>query len=155
MFKKAADKFWNKFELGKVYYVSKGTLQVENKQIQNSSKWLQDDIACKFRSYRRCSGSFFLIGPIVIRKCWKGACHYEENRIGLFYIFPLMIELAREVLGEDNEWFWKSWKRGLIGKSDMMLSLSFMQWWNYMNVIELWWWRQFFGFTEMGLRCQW
>jgi len=26
MFKEAADKFWNIFELGKVYYISKGTL---------------------------------------------------------------------------------------------------------------------------------
>ena len=41
----------------------------------------------------------------MIRRWWKGAHHYEENRIGLFYIFPLMIELAREVLGEDNEQF--------------------------------------------------
>ena len=41
----------------------------------------------------------------MIRRCWKGSRHYEENRVGLFYILPLMIELAREVLGEDNEWF--------------------------------------------------
>ena len=34
MFKEAADKFWNKFELGKVYYISKGTLRVANKQFK-------------------------------------------------------------------------------------------------------------------------
>ena len=41
----------------------------------------------------------------MIRRCWKGARHYEENHVGLFYIFPLIIELAREVFGEDNERF--------------------------------------------------
>ncbi|OVA02158.1 OB-fold nucleic acid binding domain [Macleaya cordata] len=32
MFNEAANKFYNKFELGKVYYISKGTLKVANKQ---------------------------------------------------------------------------------------------------------------------------
>ncbi|KAJ7277071.1 hypothetical protein O6H91_02G027800 [Diphasiastrum complanatum] len=32
MFKEAADKFFSKFELGKVYYISKGVLRVANKQ---------------------------------------------------------------------------------------------------------------------------
>jgi replication factor A1 len=34
MFKEDADKFWNKLELGKVYYISKGTLRVANKQFK-------------------------------------------------------------------------------------------------------------------------
>ena len=34
MFKEAADKFRNKFELGKVYYISKVTLRVANKQFK-------------------------------------------------------------------------------------------------------------------------
>ncbi|KAH9322348.1 hypothetical protein KI387_016987, partial [Taxus chinensis] len=34
MFKEAADKFWDKFELGKVYYISKGSLRVANKQFK-------------------------------------------------------------------------------------------------------------------------
>ena len=64
----------------------------------------------------------------MIRRCSKGARHYDENRIGLFYIFPLMIELAREVLGEDNERFLTKLKERIDRKSYMMLSLSFMQW---------------------------
>ncbi|KAI3957751.1 hypothetical protein MKX01_007582 [Papaver californicum] len=34
MFNEAANKFFNKFELGKVYYISKGTLKVANKQFK-------------------------------------------------------------------------------------------------------------------------
>eukprot|EP01018_Ginkgo_biloba_P010292 Gb_17349 [translate_table: standard] len=34
MFKEAADKFFNRLELGKVYYISKGTLRVANKQFK-------------------------------------------------------------------------------------------------------------------------
>ncbi|KAI3897705.1 hypothetical protein MKX03_005537, partial [Papaver bracteatum] len=34
MFSQAANKFYNKFELGKVYYISKGTLKVANKQFK-------------------------------------------------------------------------------------------------------------------------
>ncbi|ONK75743.1 uncharacterized protein A4U43_C03F20070 [Asparagus officinalis] len=35
MFNEAANKFYPKFELGKVYYISKGTLKVANKQFKN------------------------------------------------------------------------------------------------------------------------
>ena len=31
MFKEATDKLWDKFELGKVYYISKGKSRVANK----------------------------------------------------------------------------------------------------------------------------
>lgn len=34
MFNEAAKKFFDKFELGKVYYISKGTLRVANKQFK-------------------------------------------------------------------------------------------------------------------------
>ncbi|KAI3883590.1 hypothetical protein MKX03_016272, partial [Papaver bracteatum] len=34
MFNEAVNKFYNKFELGKVYYISKGTLKVANKQFK-------------------------------------------------------------------------------------------------------------------------
>lgn len=34
MFNEAARKFFDKFELGKVYYISKGTLRVANKQFK-------------------------------------------------------------------------------------------------------------------------
>ncbi|RZC59909.1 hypothetical protein C5167_007208 [Papaver somniferum] len=34
LFNEAANKFYNKFELGKVYYISKGTLKVANKQFK-------------------------------------------------------------------------------------------------------------------------
>lgn len=34
MFNEAAKKFFDKFELGKVYYISKGTLKVANKQFK-------------------------------------------------------------------------------------------------------------------------
>lgn len=34
MFNEAANKFYNKFELGKVYYIAKGTLKVANKQFK-------------------------------------------------------------------------------------------------------------------------
>lgn len=34
MFNEAAKKFYEKFELGKVYYISKGTLKVANKQFK-------------------------------------------------------------------------------------------------------------------------
>ena len=34
MFNEAAKKFYDKFELGKVYYISKGTLRVANKQFK-------------------------------------------------------------------------------------------------------------------------
>ena len=34
MFNEAANKFYPKFELGKVYYISKGTLKVANKQFK-------------------------------------------------------------------------------------------------------------------------
>lgn len=39
MFNEAARKFYEKFQLGKVYYISKGTLKVANKQF----KTLQND----------------------------------------------------------------------------------------------------------------
>lgn len=34
MFNEAANKFYPRFELGKVYYISKGTLKVANKQFK-------------------------------------------------------------------------------------------------------------------------
>lgn len=34
MFKEAARKFFDKFHMGKVYYISKGTLKVANKQFK-------------------------------------------------------------------------------------------------------------------------
>jgi replication factor A1 len=41
MFKEVADKFWNKFELGKFYYISKGTLRVANKQFKIVAKYYE------------------------------------------------------------------------------------------------------------------
>lgn len=47
MFNAAATKFFPKFELGKVYYISKGTLKVANKQF----KTVQNDYEMTLNEY--------------------------------------------------------------------------------------------------------
>ena len=47
MFNEAARKFYDKFQLGKVYYISKGTLKVANKQF----KTVQNDYEMTLNEY--------------------------------------------------------------------------------------------------------
>lgn len=47
MFNEAAKKFYEKFQLGKVYYISKGTLKVANKQF----KTVQNDYEMTLNEY--------------------------------------------------------------------------------------------------------
>lgn len=47
MFNEAARKFYDRFQLGKVYYISKGTLKVANKQF----KTVQNDYEMTLNEY--------------------------------------------------------------------------------------------------------
>jgi len=49
MFNEAAKKFYPMFELGKVYYISKGSLKIANKQyktVQNDYELTLNEVAC-------------------------------------------------------------------------------------------------------------
>lgn len=94
MFNEAATKFFDKFQVGKVYYISKGTLKVANKQF----KTVQNDY------------EMTLNDNSIIEEATDEGVFIPETNFNFIPIDQLGIHVnAKDVVGRNSKYKYFAW----------------------------------------------